>query len=195
MKKEITFTNVTGLEFLEKPMPSSSSIPDWYKKTYSYVGGKKIPSIDAMTLASVKKCVPVFDAITAGYIIKTTSDVYVYRDEHGLTNYQFSGYDFIKSHPREQAPIYPGIRDSDSSIPKFMNPWAIKTPKGYSCLFVQPSHRELPFTVLPGIVDTDKYHAPVNILFMMNVPDFEGYIPAGTPMVLVIPFKSESWKM
>ena len=48
---------------------------------------------------------------------------------------------------------------------------------------------------MPGIVDTDKYTAPVNFPFVLNDANFEGLIPAGTPMAQVIPFKREDWNM
>jgi hypothetical protein len=56
-------------------------------------------------------------------------------------------------------------------------------------------HRESIFTILPGIVDTDQYNAPVNFPFVLNDVTYEGLIPAGTPMAQVIPFKRESWEM
>jgi hypothetical protein len=51
------------------------------------------------------------------------------------------------------------------------------------------------FTILPGIVDTDEYYAPINFPMVINDPNFEGLIPKGTPIAQVIPFKRESWKM
>jgi len=79
--------------------------------------------------------------------------------------------------------------------PKWHNPWGIKTPPGYSCLFVQPLHRESVFTIMPGIVDTDTYNNPVNFPFVLNDTKFQGIIPAGTPIAQVIPFKRDSWRM
>jgi hypothetical protein len=76
-----------------------------------------------------------------------------------------------------------------------MNHWAIKTPKGYSTMFIQPMHRESPFTILPGIVDTDTYTAPINFPFIINDLKFEGLIPKGTPIAQVIPFKRDSWSI
>ena len=73
--------------------------------------------------------------------------------------------------------------------------WSIKTPKGYSCLFVQPFHRESIFTIMPGVVDTDLYTGPVNFPFVLNDPNFEGLIPRGTPIAQVIPFKRDDWYM
>jgi hypothetical protein len=62
-------------------------------------------------------------------------------------------------------------------------------------MFIQPMHRESVFTILPGIVDTDRYYSPVNFPFTVNDPNFEGLIPKGTPIAQVIPFKRDSWAM
>jgi len=62
-------------------------------------------------------------------------------------------------------------------------------------LFVQPFHRESVFTILPGIVDTDKYSPPINFPFVLNDINFTGLIPAGTPIAQVIPFKRDSWNL
>jgi len=56
-------------------------------------------------------------------------------------------------------------------------------------------HRESVFTILPGIVDTDTYSAPVNFPMVINDPNFEGLISQGTPIAQVIPFKREDWQM
>jgi hypothetical protein len=94
-----------------------------------------------------------------------------------------------------QAPNHPHRNGHMISYPKFINFWAIETPKGYSCLFVQPFHRDSAFTILPGVVDTDKYVQPVNFPFVLNDIKWEGLIPAGTPIAQVIPFKREDWNM
>ena len=59
---KIIFTNTTGAD-LEQPKPASRLMPDWYKNTQSYVNGAKKPSGDGGTTATIKKCVPVFDAL------------------------------------------------------------------------------------------------------------------------------------
>ena len=51
------------------------------------------------------------------------------------------------------------------------------------------------FTILEGLVDTDKYTSPVNFPFTLNNLDFEGLIPAGTPVAQVIPIKREGWSI
>ena len=194
---EIIFTNVFPVFEAEEPQPASNFIPDWYKKTESYLSGKKIPNGSGSTTATIKRCMPVFDAITSGYIITLPADVYVSQkeNEEGLKfpYFEWSSGGLVEFHPAEQAPIHPD-RNSHTSYPKWINPWAIKTPKGYSTLFVQPLHRESVFTIMPGVVDTDIYYAPVNFPFVLNDISFEGLIPKGTPIAQIIPFKRESWQ-
>jgi hypothetical protein len=174
------------------PKPASAVIPEWYKNTPSYLTGKKAPFLNGELSSTIKKCIPVFDAITAGYIIFSPADIYVSKEgkEHRFTSTPSFG---IEEHINMQAMLYPNT--NGEKFPKFINPWIITTPKGYSCLFTQPFHRESPFTLLDGIVDTDTYRSAVNFPFTINDPNFEGMIPAGTPLAQVIPFKRDVFKM
>jgi hypothetical protein len=188
----ILFTNVVKVAKNYNPQPASLCLPDWYKKQISYIGNKKAPIEKGTTTATIKKCIPVFDALTSGYILFTPVDIYV-KTVNGEPVYSWSDLDMIKFHPISQAENHPAQNGSDYA--KFSNPWSIKTPKGYSTLFTHPFHRDLPFRVLEGVVDTDTYVSPVNFPFVLNDPSWEGLIPAGTPMAQVIPFKREKWKM
>ena len=188
----ITFTNISGIDGLEQPQPASKFIPDWYKNMESYIGGVKKPGGDGTTLATVKRCMPVFDAITAGYIITLPADVYV-SIKDGQQYFEWSALGLVQFHPIVQAPEHPAR--NAHAYPKWINQWSIRTPKGYSTMFVQPMHRESVFTILPGIVDTDEYYVAVNFPFVINDPKFEGLIPEGTPIAQVIPFKRDSWTM
>jgi len=188
----ITFTNVSRFNDLELPQPASKFIPDWYKNMESYIDKEKKPNGSGITTATVKRCMPVFDAIAAGYIIVSPADVYVSLKD-GQQFFEWSSLDLIQFHSVEQAPEHP--LKNKHSYPKWINYWAIRTPKGYSTMFVQPFHRESIFTILPGIVDTDNYYAPINFPMVINDPEFVGLIPKGTPIAQVIPFKRESWSM
>jgi hypothetical protein len=195
---EIKFTDTMGITKEYRPQPASSFVPEWYKKLESYISGEKKPTGQGGTSATAKRCMPVFDAIVGGYIIVSPADVFVSQKEtqDGSKQpwFEWSNNGLISFHPVEQAPEHPN-RNGHMAYPKWMNPWAIKTPKGYSVLFVQPMHRESPFTILPGIVDTDTYTAPVNFPFVLNDVNFEGLIPAGTPIAQVIPIKRDEWQM
>jgi hypothetical protein len=191
---KIIFTEMLGTnKDLYPPIPSSKLLPQWYKDLESYIGGEKKPDGNAGTTATAKKCIPVFDAITSGYLILSPADVYVSQKD-GVPFYEWSRFELIAFHPVEQAPNHPN-RNGHIEYPKWNNPWAIKTPKGYSCLFTAPKHRDNPFTILDGIVDTDNYNTQVNFPFMLNDINFEGMIPAGTPIAQVIPFKRDSFEL
>jgi hypothetical protein len=191
MSKKITFTNIFGLDFFP-PKPAVKEVPKWYKDTPEYIGdqGKKIINFDEIP-QTIKKCIPVFDAITAGYILYTQVDVQV-SVQDDLPFFMWRDQGAISFHPIEQAPLHPA--KNEGAYPKWNNPYAISTPPGYSVLFTQPMHRESVFTILDGIVDTDTYKAPVNFPFVLKDIKWEGIIPAGTPMAQVIPFKRESWE-
>tara|TARA_A100001011_G_C13896397_1_gene669164 strand:- start:123 stop:653 length:531 start_codon:yes stop_codon:yes gene_type:complete len=100
--------------------------------------------------------------------------------------FQLAGSDLIK-------------KNKDLPIHKFVNPWTIQTPKGYSCLFVPPlNNRDDRFEILSGIVDTDLHKIPVNLPFIINsdkYPELDTIIEKGTPIAQVIPFKRDNWKM
>lgn len=205
---EIIFTNCFNTEDIFPPEPAFKSIPEWYKNTESYDNNVKKPDGNGRTTASIKKCMPVFDAITSGYIIRSQVDLYISQKEIYAKNletgediligkqpwYEWANLEAINFHPMSQAPEHPN-RNGHLEFPKWMSPWGIKTPKGYSCLIVNPLHRTSDFTILTGIVDTDKYDAPINFPFVLNDINFEGLIPAGTPIAQIIPFKRDSWKM
>jgi hypothetical protein len=158
----------------------------------SYVGQNKTPPLGGGTPSTIKRCMPVFDAMSFGYILKTYVDLNIFKKD-GLTHYQWADFhSALEFHPSHQAELHPS--NNGDPFPKWMNPFAIKTPKGYSCFFVEPFHRDLVFSILPGVVDTDKYPAQVNFPFVLKDKNFEGVIPAGTPLVQVIPFKRDSWE-
>jgi hypothetical protein len=77
----IKFVHELGLDFLYPPVPTSKMLPEWYKKTESYLSETKIPTFGNETNSSIKKCIPVFDILTAGYFILSPSDIYVSHEE------------------------------------------------------------------------------------------------------------------
>jgi hypothetical protein len=198
----IVFTDVSkNVPEIFYPQPSKNIVPEWYKDMPSYINGEKKPIGDGQGTGTIKRCMPVFDAISSGYIIKTHADLYISKklekDEFGvekqITWYEWSSAELISFHDSTQATTYPGV--IVNKIPKFMSPWSIETPKGYSVMVLQPLHRELETSILPGIVDTDKYNNPINFPFILSNPNFEGLIPAGTPIAQIIPFKRDKWSI
>jgi hypothetical protein len=192
---KIIFTETLGTDKeAYAPVLASKILPQWYKELESYIGGKKAPETTGANPSTIKRCIPDFDAMTAGYLILSPADVYISQKD-GFPFYQWANHGLIQFHPVEQAPNHPNKNGHEISYPKWINPWAIKTPKGYSCLFTAPKHRDNVFTILDGIVDTDTYSASVNFPFVLNDITFEGLIPAGTPIAQVIPFKRDSFEL
>ncbi len=200
---EITFScEDKAVEETFPVFPSSVNIPKWYANVPLESDGQKRMFKDGNSNSSIKRCVPFIEAITAGYVIPLPYDVFVTRDvledENGNKEdlpYYSSNGPGVGFHNSNQAKNYP-LNKSNKPIAKINNPWSIKTPPGYSCLFVAPlNNKEIPIEVMSGIVDTDRYFNQVNFPFTLVDEKFEGIIKAGTPIVQVIPFKRESWKM
>jgi len=190
----IDFVALSDIDETYMPVPSSKVIPNWYKNMQPYVSELKHP-----TTMTVKKCIPVFDAITSGYTILLHADLNVrFVEEDGerkqITEWSNLVKDpIISSHDFVQFSEYPGVPRGVDAL-KYISPFGIITPPGYSCLFTQPMHQDYsPVKIFEGIVDTDKEHK-VFFPFIYKDPHFQGIIPAGTPIVQVIPFKRESWK-
>jgi hypothetical protein len=183
----ITFINFRGWPNSTIPVSATHIIPEWYKQTNLRIPNEKTPT----SLPTIKNCMPVFDSMTAGYILSTPCDVYVSTID-GQINLNPSMRQVIEHHSIAQAHKHPS--KNDAHFYKFINSWGVKTPKGYSSLFIPPSHNPNPwFEIMPGLVDTDNYTAPVNFPFVLKDLNFEGIIPAGTPMAQIIPFKREEW--
>jgi hypothetical protein len=199
MTKTIKFvtTNPNIFGVYEEPKPSSSMLPEWYKKQGKYSNGvKKIQSDTGTYNHTVKACMPVFDVISAGYTFTLSADVNIYKDDFGNINSSWSTelMSLVTHHPQQQYDMFSIPPEFDPVGLKFMQPWIVETPPGYSCLFVSPMYRDdLPFYSLPSIVDTDRHPAPVNFPFFLR-KDFTGILESGTPIMQIIPFKREEWK-
>jgi hypothetical protein len=181
MTNKITFTSVFPQFDIPHPVPASKAVPDWWRKD----------SVVKEQMHTMKKCVPILDSLTAGYIITLPSDVYKAREvkEFGQRN----DITFVSEHFPLQTEAYPASKEFDPQPYKWVNPWKITTPKGYSCLFIHPLNSgDSPFYSFSGIVDTDKHPVTVNFPFLIK-KEFDGLIPAGTPIIQVIPFKRDKW--
>jgi hypothetical protein len=212
--KEIEF-NAHEDYFAQKedyPIPTKLNIPEWYKKLEHTVLNK-----------TVKGCIPFLDSLTAGYLLKIPQDFHV---RHNVDNKNEKGENFKDSiqtfslHDQSQLLHAKHINlnsdfdthslkqlegssfiEKNKNLPfyKILNPWKIKTPKGYSCLFVPPlNNSDDRFSIIPAIVDTDTFPNEINFPIVINgdkYPVLETTIEKGTPYVQIIPFKRDNWKM
>jgi hypothetical protein len=180
-------------KYLDVPIPIKRVIPDWYKKTEMFIGGK--PDINNYgSNAAIKACIPFLDSMTSGYTIQLWTDILVEKngDEQMLRWLRFP--DPIGMRQDGIAKGLP-IPAGHSDVHYVWNiPWATQTPDGYSVLITHPLNRfDLPFTTLSGIIDSDRFSSGGLYPFFLK-KDFEGIIPAGTPLMQIIPFKRENWE-
>jgi uncharacterized protein (UPF0248 family) len=211
------FENIIEFSALEEyvdlkedyPIPTKLNIPDWFKELNH--------TIEKMT---VKGCMPFLDALTSGYVLKMPQDFAI---KHNFLNDKNEPDIFQAPAMKQQAmvSIARGLNlNSDSiqahsihqlgkcpyntqnkNIPyhKILNPWKIKTPTGYSCLFTPIlNNGDDRFFPLSGIVDTDTFPTEINFPIVINgdkYPQLDTIIKKGTPYIQIIPFKRENWKI
>jgi len=180
MKKKIKFASTAPDLKIPYPLPAYKSVPEWYRTTESVIGG--VPTI--------KKCVPILDAMTAGYTITLASDIFFNK---GIPQ-DISVANIVSSHDNNQIGNLKIPNEYYGQVYKWQNFFTLKTPKGYSTMFFHPLNRiDLPFFSFSGIVDTDKFPLETNFPFLIK-KDFVGIIPAGTPIAQAVPIKRESWE-
>tara|TARA_B110000285_G_C14904887_1_gene505079 strand:+ start:81 stop:782 length:702 start_codon:yes stop_codon:yes gene_type:complete len=182
-------------------IPAKQCLPKWYKD---------LKATNEQSIPTITGCMPVKDMVTAGYIIPN-----IFEQEIIGTSVNQDGEEELErvypveemgkfweiqnhmTHPgsihhHAQCPVL--IDGKKKSYFKISLPWRIKTPPGYSCLFVQPFyHFESEFVIMPSIIDTDEHDS--------NTLNFPGYLKdpvallkAGQPLVQVIPFKRDDWE-
>jgi hypothetical protein len=185
-----------------EPIPIKNVMPEWFKNAPSFLYDKPVvrkPDGGTMATGTIKKCIPFLDAMTAGYTIRLHADVYVETLANGGPDFTWTLDDdpVVSVHAYEQVSTMPNAHAMAGGVPfKWMSPWHIQTPPGYSCLFVQPmNHRENRWEIMSGIVDTDTFNLRINYPFIWTAKNYKGIIKQGTPIVQVIPFKRESWEM
>lgn len=171
------------------PVAAKTHLPDWFRK---------LPAVDPQKLApgdtglTVKRCMPFLDAMTTGYVLPLAATVRIEIKDGGRT--VTAGWDFdktmVSNHPPHQVA---GNPRGDTPPCKFHNHWSIRTPRGWSCLFVPLLNRAHPvFEPVAGVVDTDTYTAPIHFPFFARGADGLHELDKGTPLVQIIPFRRET---
>lgn len=176
---------------IPKPIPSRHLIPEWFKKLPGKIDGK-----ETLNNSTIKRCPPFLDAMTMGSIIPLVADVsFSTNEDASQVQWNHNFYkSVVESHSWKQitSPKAPNPVDPLPPI-KFLNYWMIKVPKGYSVMFMPPLNRPDPrFYCLSGVVECDKYWEYINFPGFITQPNFQGIIPAGTPLVQCIAFKRDS---
>lgn len=198
-------TDVAGLEDFARVKPSKFFIPQWFKDMKETINTPGSPdgsspgryersgdTAKKWTNGTVKRCPAIVDLISEGFIIPMWCDVLLQNDGN-ILEYDNKNFPYgIEFHQNVQIYNWPLKKNDFKEGVKFVNPWRIYTPPGYSVMFTQPTYQfENRFTVLPGIVETDKYHH-INFPSIIHTKK-DIIIDRGTPFIQVIPFKRDNW--
>jgi hypothetical protein len=191
-------TDDYGAKVFDPPLPAAEFLPDWYKQQERWAYDKPNTfGSEGLANLTVRACMPVFDMLTAGYILPCQTDINVHlSDDTGehVMSWPTNLMPMIGTHSLAQVSKFPiDFSIWQPQLYKFQHNWIVKTPKGYSTLFTHPFWRgDTPFYTLPAIVDTDKHPRVINFPFLIK-RDWFGVIDCGTPVVQMIPFKRENW--
>lgn len=173
------------LGVIAEPIPARTSLPTWLRK---------LPGIDPANLTvtnnglTVKRCMPFFDAMATGWLVPLAATVRLKISDGGRT--VDAGWEFDRELVSNHNAFQVAGNPYEPRPPmKFNNYWTIRTPKGWSCLFLPPANRPSDvFEILSGVVDTDTFVSPVNFPFIATGPDGVHNLAKGTELAQVIPF-------
>jgi len=199
------FTSNKGLLAAKElhPKPTKAFIPDWFKNIPSHGFIKTLDNgeiTDFPDNQTVKSCPSFPDYFSQGYVIPMWTDLIIKYEEATKTwSYLMPGQEFkMESHSNDQFLSHVDanfLGRKSEFVFKFISPWTLRTPKGYSVLQLPMLyHFNDNFSVLPGIVDTDTSHE-INQQVVYHGAGKELLIPRGTPIAQYIPFKRENYDM
>lgn len=201
MSKNINFRARSKTEFdvQLKPYPAVKSLPKWFTDSSPYINDASWPNDGKSHVRgravnhNFKKCTPLLDGMSAGYIIPLWADVEVDSSQKYPNVWWKARQDIFLSHGDNTQEIVPPP-GYNPQVFKYLNCWIPQTPKGYSCLVISPQgHNDLVFKAVPAIVDTDS--STLELVFPVWVKDnFTGIVEKGTPIAQIIPFKRDNWE-
>jgi len=196
----VTFVprNIYAEAYIPHPELAIRNIPEWYRTHERYTTEELNLQKNGVANHTVKKCMAIFDSMTAGYLLKFPVDIYIdatgKRITYSQANMEEKG--IISMHSPDQVRGLPFDRDIYmDEVFKVHPQWLIKTEEGYSSMFFHPMfHEELPFRAISGVIDTDGFMSDGAFSILVK-KGFKGVINKGTPLIQVIPFKREEYEI
>lgn len=205
---EFNTTNEKAFKYF-RPLPSKMLKPDWWKELKPIEFGGRVNVNN-----TIKICPAMVDWLNNGYYITTCTDIHVEYHPNGI-NHRGASFNWIAkmpeypayetaTHPRGQFKDCEYAKEdhtegdlSDHDAVKIKIPWGLKTPLGYSTMYLDPwLFQNRSWQTWQGIIDTDTYTGgDLNGLVIIYPKIKESFIiPKGTPIVQVVPYKRENWK-
>lgn len=181
------------------PVPASKLMPQWFKDIRPSVADKSNRDPFGGVADTAKKCMPLLDAMSLGYIIPLWGDVNIRTSTIGGDQFIELGGNPVGEVAAFHSPSQLGGDKNKltAGMPavKWINRIVVKTAPGYSALFIPPiGHIEPRFTCLPGLVDCDRYPKEVNFPAVWHAMEHDAIVSAGTPLVSVIPIRRKDMR-
>jgi hypothetical protein len=175
------------LENLLPPVPASSILPEWYKNQSGY---------DDFGNPTIKRCLPIFDAMSFGYFLVSQSNITVDSTNPGglivTSDNDFNG-ELFNQHDLQQYDKYPIPSGYHNHVLRIHPMWSVQTPKDYSALFINPiNNGSKNINAITGLIDTDNFISDGHLSFFVK-ENTVFKIKSGTPIVQVMPIKRENW--
>jgi hypothetical protein len=183
VSKNINFRARSKSEFeiQPKPYPAVKKLPNWfldmqpYEDLAGFPNDGKLHFRNRVANSTFKKCTPLLDGMSAGYIVPLWTDVMIENEDGSPKIYWKTINNVFQEHGQSSQSIEPppGYKNL---VFKYINCWIPQTPSGYSCLITSPfGYQDLPFKAIPAVVDTDK--STLELVFPMWIKnDFEGIV-------------------
>ncbi len=187
---EITFRPHSGAPQVSKITRiqlASEVTPSWLADQKNYENSRE----------KFQNCPGMHDLMRAGYIINAWDDIRIKANRVGtIAKLTMSFTPQLQAmSPKVVTGIAPIEKDMPLQVYKLNSPWSITTRAGWSAM-VLPATFHSPFFkdlyVYGGINDYEDFHI-MNFIFS-PLRECEVFIPAGTPLLQVIPYKRESLK-
>lgn len=150
---------------------------------------------------SIVHCPGVHDYMSSGYIISAHCDIRIKATKAGTRILLNAGAISINDNPlllpndRLDPKLISGVFDPNNvklEVCKIPLPWSVVTSPGYS-VYCLPCTLQADYLdklmVWPGVIDCDNYHF-LSLIFSAK-EECEIFLPTGTPLLHVIPFKRE----
>lgn len=188
---------VPGIEKTAPILPAKDILPEWWKKMSikNSIDVNKSESLFVKLLGenrSIKKCPAIKDFLTNGWVLTMWCDLVVKIVENSIVcEFSLPGWT-ADTHPKYQMidHLPSQVKEKYLCVFKPGCPWLIRTTTGYSTIHLNPFYFfNSAFDSAEGIQDSDIYHdMGPQLLIKKN----EVYIPKGTPLQIIIPFKREN---
>lgn len=184
-------TPVVGLVEQYPIVPYRKAMPTWFKNAPvkgDYHGNQN---------PTIRGCPGIIDMLRLGYLMPLWSDLKV----HTPTGPDDPNASWSFKSGTPEARVGGFSKQLTATLPrwtgeyeftlKFESPWWIKTPPGWSTLMLPiPYLEERPWRVVPGVIDTDRYHS-TNVIVRYSKQG-EYLLEAGEPLCQLIPFRRDA---